>query len=183
MGAGNGLNLRAFRELGYPAVYGADVSWSLLKDAPRGSSVCSDAYCLSFKDTCADAVFLSDILHHLDVPKLFREIRRVLKPGGKVHLIEPYPTIWRRIADFLTFYGLPWISKTFYYRRVILTYEMAMYQPWLSGCDRVLSEEIAASDWSVVSRRISLFDIHLTLEKPQALSRSDPGLPAGRGPH
>ena len=193
LGSGQGRDTLFFVRHGFQ-VYAFDYSEKGLNaiqkkaDAVKGPgsviTVCHDVrQHLPFDDNSLDGCY-SHMLYcmALTTPELeflSQEVHRVLKPGGKVHLIEPYPTIWRRIADFLTFHGLPRISRTIYYRRVILTYERDMYQPWLSGCDRILAEEIAASQWSVVSRRISLFDINLTLEKPQAPSRSDPSVACG----
>ena len=37
-----------------------------------------------------DAVFLHDILHHVDIPKALQEIQRVVRPGGMVFVNELY---------------------------------------------------------------------------------------------
>lgn len=47
-----------------------------------------DAENLSFDDATFDEVYSNGVLHHVpDVGKAFREIRRVLKPGGRFHVI------------------------------------------------------------------------------------------------
>jgi SAM-dependent methyltransferase len=49
------------------------------------------ALALPFKDASASAILLLNVLHHLPDPARFlRECERVLKPGGRVCLIEPY---------------------------------------------------------------------------------------------
>jgi SAM-dependent methyltransferase len=44
---------------------------------------------LTFEDNSFDVVFGSGILHHLDVEKCYREIARVLRPGGIAIFKEP----------------------------------------------------------------------------------------------
>ncbi|MFH0852556.1 MAG: class I SAM-dependent methyltransferase [bacterium] len=44
---------------------------------------------LPFLDQSFDAVVGNSILHHIDMEKTFREIRRVLKRGGKIFFSEP----------------------------------------------------------------------------------------------
>jgi ubiquinone/menaquinone biosynthesis C-methylase UbiE len=46
---------------------------------------------LPFHDRSTSAILLLNVLHHLpDSRVFFRECARVLKPGGRVCLIEPY---------------------------------------------------------------------------------------------
>lgn len=44
---------------------------------------------LPFKDGAFDLVFGNGVLHHVDLIPALKEIRRVLKPGGKAAFIEP----------------------------------------------------------------------------------------------
>jgi SAM-dependent methyltransferase len=44
---------------------------------------------LNFPDSSFDLICGSGILHHLDLGKASSEIRRVLRPGGQVVLLEP----------------------------------------------------------------------------------------------
>ncbi|WP_353227649.1 class I SAM-dependent methyltransferase [Novosphingobium sp.] len=48
-----------------------------------------DAHALPFADGTFDVVFGSGIIHHLDTERAFREIERVLKPGGRAVFREP----------------------------------------------------------------------------------------------
>lgn len=49
-----------------------------------------DAQNLSFQDGTFDGIFLLDVLHHLAEPKcFFEQAARVLKPGGRIAMIEP----------------------------------------------------------------------------------------------
>jgi tRNA-Thr(GGU) m(6)t(6)A37 methyltransferase TsaA len=56
------------------------------------ADVCDITGPLSIQDSCVDVCFISTVLHSInlaDVEKtLFNEIRRVLKPGGRVAIIE-----------------------------------------------------------------------------------------------
>ena len=50
----------------------------------------ADAQALPFRDGCFDNIVLLDVLHHVENPALFfTEAARVLKPGGRVVMLEP----------------------------------------------------------------------------------------------
>jgi len=50
-----------------------------------------DAYQLPFPDGSVSHLVLFDVFHHLERPSaFFKEARRVLRPGGKIVLFEPY---------------------------------------------------------------------------------------------
>jgi SAM-dependent methyltransferase len=40
-------------------------------------------------DECVDTILCSGVLHHLDIISAFRELRRILKPGGFILALEP----------------------------------------------------------------------------------------------
>jgi ubiquinone/menaquinone biosynthesis C-methylase UbiE len=48
-----------------------------------------NAEALAFADGSFDLVCGSGILHHLDLPRAYREVARVLKPGGRAVFLEP----------------------------------------------------------------------------------------------
>ena len=58
-----------------------------------------NAYALSFKDESVSNLVLFDVWHHLQYPgDALKEFRRVLKPGGKVILFEPYISLFGRLV-------------------------------------------------------------------------------------
>ncbi|MHC4738211.1 MAG: class I SAM-dependent methyltransferase [Planctomycetota bacterium] len=52
---------------------------------------------MPFEEKSVDAFFMVDVLHHIIDPRaFFRETLRILKPDGKIVMIEPANTLWAR---------------------------------------------------------------------------------------
>lgn len=89
VGCGNGIYLRQLRAIGVEAV-GCDVSFGMLNAArattdPRQILVHSDAQALPFADSSFDIIFAPHMLYHVpDRPRALAELRRVLRPGGRL---------------------------------------------------------------------------------------------------
>ena len=63
-------------------------SWKRLK-LKNATFVVGSAEKLPFKNATFDAVFLKDVLHHVDYPeKILKEIKRVTKPNANIILVE-----------------------------------------------------------------------------------------------
>jgi SAM-dependent methyltransferase len=66
-----------------------------------GIDVVADAHRLPFRDEVFAGIVMLDVLHHLERPiEFLREASRVLKPGGRLAMIEPaMTTLARRFYD------------------------------------------------------------------------------------
>lgn len=79
----------------------------------------ANAECLPFADKCFDLVSIAFGLRNItDIPKALRQMYRVLKPGGRLLVLEfshPTQSVVRRLYDTYSFAVLPrlgkWIAK------------------------------------------------------------------------
>jgi len=101
-GRGNGLE--ALARLGFQRLEGVDLSATLLAQY-RGSARCYVADCrsLPFPDASRDVLIVQGGLHHLealpqDLARTLDEARRVLRPGGRMVVVEPWLTPFLRFV-------------------------------------------------------------------------------------
>ncbi len=67
----------------------------------------ADAQRLPFADACAANIVMVDVLHHLEFPLVFfREAARVLRPGGRLLMVEPAIT-WGSTVFYRLFHHEP----------------------------------------------------------------------------
>lgn len=87
----------------------------------------SSAYNIAIRGDSCDFLFCFHSLHHLgDVSSwqnLVKEMGRILKRGGKLYVIDHYPTLWLKIAV--------WLFKTPIVRLI----------PWMKDFQKQLSTE------------------------------------------
>jgi SAM-dependent methyltransferase len=50
---------------------------------------CGNVEQMPYPDACFDVVYGSSVLHHLELRAALREVRRVLRPGGRIVFAEP----------------------------------------------------------------------------------------------
>ena len=96
IGCGTGANLREQRSRWTTAV-GLDLEMRALAFSRDLAAVQADASeVLPFADATFEAIFMLDVLEHLEEPKaLVREMNRVLRPGGIVVIMVPArPELW-----------------------------------------------------------------------------------------
>ncbi|MBX3444584.1 MAG: class I SAM-dependent methyltransferase [Planctomyces sp.] len=95
-GRGNGL--AAWESLGFSHIEGVDRSPRLLSEY-RGNAMCSVADCreIPVASSSRDVAAIHGGLHHLerlpqDLEDVVGEVRRILKPGGRLLIVEPWQT-------------------------------------------------------------------------------------------
>jgi SAM-dependent methyltransferase len=97
-GCGSGANTALLANRG-AHVWAIDISEDLLRLGQRrltvsgrpgqATFIAGSAHDLPFPDNSIDVVFGIAILHHLDLDLVSKEVRRVLKPGGRAIFQEP----------------------------------------------------------------------------------------------
>jgi ubiquinone/menaquinone biosynthesis C-methylase UbiE len=100
-GCGTGRWMAYFEKLGNRS-FGVDDSWGPLSVArehdPEMNLVRANALATPYKDGSFDAAFSSYVAEHFEEgpEALFREIHRVLKPGGLFFVVVPFNNTFRR---------------------------------------------------------------------------------------
>jgi len=166
-GRGNGL--QALARLGFRNIEGVDLSPRLLAEY-KGEARCYAGDCreLPFANQSKDAAIVQGGLHHLpvlpdDLERVFAEVRRALRPDGRVMFVEPWLTPFLRfvhgVADILLARRL---SGKLDALAVMIENERQTYENWL-GRPREISdlarrffhvehESFAWGKWSFVGR-------------------------------
>jgi ubiquinone/menaquinone biosynthesis C-methylase UbiE len=119
-GCGDLTLLSQLKTIGYQNLYGFDIDADLINaSSPELKNSFSEvkvgsACQIPFNGEIFDAVIIWGILHHIDpqdYKTVFSEVTRILKPNGKLFIVEPYPfIIWKTlsvIALTLSFFSLP----------------------------------------------------------------------------
>lgn len=76
-----------------------------------------DAHNMPFKDNSISNIVMIDVFHHLDNPLRFLfEAARVLERGGKIIMIEPYPTPFSLFV-YRKFHPEPFLMKVDYFAK------------------------------------------------------------------
>ncbi|MEN1681252.1 MAG: class I SAM-dependent methyltransferase [Planctomycetota bacterium] len=142
-GRGNGLV--AWRQLGFENLEGADLSEQLLRQYD-GPAKCYVADCrkLPFEDGTRDVISVHGGLHHLpdlpaDVAQTLDEASRVLRPGGRLLVVEPWNTPFLHLVHGLSAQPMArraW-SKLDAFQQ-LYEHEQATYDNWRSRPEELL---------------------------------------------
>lgn len=89
IGCGNGWNMSRFAQNGRVA-YGLDAVPERVKLAQaHGPALLADGLQLPFASNSLDMIYIQHVLHHIgDVERALVEVRRCLRPGGILFLVE-----------------------------------------------------------------------------------------------
>jgi ubiquinone/menaquinone biosynthesis C-methylase UbiE len=107
LGCGDGLNISILRKMGRKKIVGIDISDELLREArrinPGVKVLLASAEKLPFKNNTFDIVLVDSVFHHLmRYGKTVKEIKRVLKPSGRLCFSEPHKSIFRMMYDYFS---------------------------------------------------------------------------------
>lgn len=104
LGAGGG-NFKEFK----PDTISSDIDFSPWLD------LCFDAHHMPFREGEVGNIVMVDVLHHLADPVLFlKDAARVLEKGGRVVLLEPFPTLFS-LFIYRKFHPEPFIKDADYF--------------------------------------------------------------------
>lgn len=164
-GRGNGLH--ALTSLAFTHVQGADLSPYLIAKyhGPAKCTVC-DCRELPFANQSKDVLIVQGGLHHLptlpgDLDRTFAEMRRVLRPSGRIVLVEPWLTPFLRVAHAISENPLARrLSQKLDALATMIHYERTTYEQWLNAPQAILQlsrkhftplhESFARGKWNFV---------------------------------
>lgn len=141
LGCGSGENTLLLVRRG-AVVSGLDLSQSLIELANkrlrvnglegRARFIVGSAHDIALPDASVDVVFGIAILHHLDLAVVSREVRRILRPGGRAIFQEPVRnSALVRFARSLIPYRAPDVSP---FERPFTDEELTEFARAFSGC-------------------------------------------------
>jgi ubiquinone/menaquinone biosynthesis C-methylase UbiE len=157
VGIGETDDVVFFKETGSEIV-SIDIARNILKWGDFFMSVQMDANKLAFKKKSFDIVFLRTVLLHCDHSALLREVRRVLREGGRFFWIEPLKNnfllwVYRLLLspgkmtrlNYLTYEDLRSFDRTFHtvwhrecYLFSVVLIPVFLFIPWLRKPVRLL---------------------------------------------
>tara|TARA_R110002095_G_scaffold64689_1_gene54470 strand:- start:8897 stop:9601 length:705 start_codon:yes stop_codon:yes gene_type:complete len=143
---GQGTGLHVLEKMGFHAIEGVDLSPHLLEQY-QGSAQLYVADCrdLKFEDHSRDLLIVQGGLHHLpdlpaDLDQTLSEMKRVLRPGGHVVIVEPWRTPFLRfvhtVSEIKLFRKL-WSKLDAF--AIMTEQEITTYEQWLSQPEEILT--------------------------------------------
>jgi SAM-dependent methyltransferase len=166
-GRGNGLH--ALARLGFRNIEGVDLSPRLLAEyTGEARCIAGDCRKLPFADNSRDAAIVQGGLHHLlvlpdDLERVFAELRRVLRPQGRVMFVEPWLTLFLRVVHGVAQHSLARrMSVKLEALAAMIENERQTYENWLGRPEEISQvtrryfqpehESFAWGKWNFVGR-------------------------------
>ena len=142
-GRGNGL--KALASLGFQSLSGVDLSETLIRNFDGEARLyIGDCRDLKFAASSFDVAVVQGGLHHLpdlfgDLEKTLCEVRRVLRPSGRLVVVEPWNTIFLRLVHGCCNLSIARRAWTKLDALATMTdRERVTYERWLAQPDRIL---------------------------------------------
>ena len=160
VGCGFGDRVRSLRQAGYSDVSGVELSPYSVRRANDPKISLGSITATGYPDKSVDVVLVENVFHHIDdYVVAIREIRRILKPGGVLCMIEPRRSLMRMLLDFLTFYTpIPFLLRGPWQQRKIVMgkeRETGLYQQWLASQSKFFS--LLEHDFQMLWRKNTFF--------------------------
>jgi ubiquinone/menaquinone biosynthesis C-methylase UbiE len=157
--SGHGNGLIAWQRLGFANVSGVDLSLALIeRSACRQRCVVGDARRLPVRTASRDVAVVQGGLHHLlsldEVREALAEMHRVLRPDGRVIIIEPWSTPFLRLVHLVAERKLVRaLSNTLDAFAAMTDEERPTYEAWLARPRPIFAAVTAEFEGILIRRR------------------------------
>lgn len=148
VGAGDGNLAPSLLELGVSHVVAVEPQLELLRHCPPSAlRAAAAAEALPLPDASVEVVIAMDVLHHLSQDQLdgaLVELRRVVRPTGRLLVCEPAPTVVRRVLGVALASPLASLSAFTRDKRRMVELEADTLVPWLRAEPRFVQRAESA---------------------------------------
>jgi ubiquinone/menaquinone biosynthesis C-methylase UbiE len=157
--SGRGNGMVALEQLGFTRTSGVDLSINLVRHHEgQGPCVVADCRWLPVRSGSQDIAIVQGGLHHVpdviaDLPLVVAEVRRVLKPGGRFVVIEPWLTPFLRAVHWACESPARRVWPRLDALATMIHYERQTYERWLSHPAFVLGQLSEAFVPEIIRRR------------------------------
>lgn len=141
---GRGSGLHALHRLGFTRIEGVDLSPKLLAEyRGPGNIECCDCRQLPFPDASRDIAIVQGGLHHLptlpqDLELTLAQVHRVLRPGGRFVVVEPWLTPFLRFVHVVARNPVARrLSKKLDALQIMIEHEIRTYEQWLGQSELI----------------------------------------------
>jgi SAM-dependent methyltransferase len=155
IGCSRGFLLQRVRQELAPHTVGVDLNPEAIANSVIDGSLVMDAESLAFEDESFDKIYSFHCIEHIpDLPRAFREMDRVLKPGGRVLLVYPAEPI-------RGLYVVP--TALILFGNALRAREIHLHKLWPSKVERMLTRtsftvSVAALDFLLTPQFITVLE-------------------------